>query len=99
MFEVTEKAKEKLLQILQSKTDDPDACIRLNIKPEEKRLALSIDRKQSSDHVIKDKKDKNVLLVASSSLSSLESHVFDFKEEQEGGGFIVSPIAADDKKS
>lgn len=93
MFEVTEKAKEKLLQLLQSKRDDPDACIRISLAPEGKQLKLSIDRQQSSDHIIKDNKGKNVLLVQSSFLPSLEGQVFDFQEGQEGSGFTVSPVA------
>lgn len=96
MFKVTEKAKEKLQQILQSKTDNPEACLRISLAPEGKHLTLSIDRQQSSDHIIKDKKDNNILLINSDLVSSLEDQVFDFQEGQEGGGFTVSPLAPGD---
>ena len=97
MFKVTEKAQKKLLHLLQSNNDDPDACTRINLAPGGEQLTLSIDRQQSSDHIIEDKNGKNVLLIHYSLLPLLEDQVFDYQEGHEGGGFTIAPLAPGDQ--
>jgi Fe-S cluster assembly iron-binding protein IscA len=93
MLTVTEIAKEKLREHLQTKTTDPEMAIRLVISPSEpKQFTLVLDKEKEGDRVVESKGIK-LLLIRPDLVSEIEGLVVDYQETPEGEGFIISTPA------
>jgi Fe-S cluster assembly iron-binding protein IscA len=93
MLTVTEIAKEKLREHLQTKTTDPEMAIRLVTSPSEpKQFTLVLDKEKEGDKVVESKGIK-LLLIRPDLVSELEGLVVDYQETTEGEGFIISTPA------
>jgi Fe-S cluster assembly iron-binding protein IscA len=94
MLTVTEIAKEKLREHLQTKTTDPEMAIRLVTSPSEpKQFTLVFDKEKEGDKVVESKAGIKVLLIRPDLVSELEGLVVDYQETPEGEGFIISTPA------
>jgi Fe-S cluster assembly iron-binding protein IscA len=90
MLSVTEIAKEKLGEHLQTKTTDPEMAVRLITSPSEpNRFALVLDKEKKGDQVVEDKAGINVMLIGPDLASDLAGWVVDYKETPESAGFTI----------
>jgi Fe-S cluster assembly iron-binding protein IscA len=92
MLTVTEIAKEKLEEYLQSKTDDPEMAIRLATSPSgPMRFTLVLDKEKKGDRVVESKGGVKVLLIRPGLVSEIEGLVVDYQETPRGSAFTISP--------
>jgi Fe-S cluster assembly iron-binding protein IscA len=95
MLTVTEIAKEKLRERLQTTTTKPDTAIRLVASPSKKsRFSLVLDKEEKGDRVVESKAGIKLLLISSDLASELEGFVVDFQESPTGAGFTISGSAS-----
>jgi len=90
MIDVTERAKQKLKQILSEKIDDPVAGLRLSAN-DKGELGLSIDIEASNDQVVEYEGSK-VLLVEEEMAASLEGLALDVVDTSEGPALTITQV-------
>ncbi len=91
MITVTDKAKEELKRMVETRRMEPDKFLRLAIPPVwtgDGDFGIVIDSEKEDDHVVEHEGAK-VLLVEGGLLGYLETAVFDFRESPEGVGFTM----------
>jgi Fe-S cluster assembly iron-binding protein IscA len=91
MLSVTEIAKEKLREQIQTKTTDPAKSVRLVNSPlKPNRYALVFDKEKPEDQVVKNKAGVKIMLIGPDLASELEGLVVDYQETSRGAGFTIS---------
>jgi Fe-S cluster assembly iron-binding protein IscA len=91
MLSVTEIAKEKLREHLQTNTTDPAIAVRLVTSPSESnRFALILDKEKKGDQVVENKAGVKVMLIGPDLVTELEGLVVDYQETHRGAGFTIS---------
>jgi Fe-S cluster assembly iron-binding protein IscA len=91
MLTVTEIAKEKLGEHLQTKTTDSEMAFRLVPSPSgQRRFTLVLDKEKEGDQVVESKAGIKILLIGPHLVSELEGLVVDYQETPEGPGFAIS---------
>jgi Fe-S cluster assembly iron-binding protein IscA len=90
MLKVTATAKEKIVETLHSKTEDPEVAVRIIPSPSTpNRLKLALDKEKEGDHVVRNEDGKKILLVDSDLATSLKDMVFDYQQSPQESGFVV----------
>ena len=93
MLEVTTRAKEKLKEILQEETKDPEVAIRVTPGCSmSKQLDLILSKEKKGDQVVLSPGGIKVLLIRHDLAQCLEGVVLDYKEDFHGGDFIINKI-------
>ncbi len=93
MLTVTALAAEKLKEVIQAKTTDPEICIRLIHSPSKpNRLNMTLDKEKEDDQVIESEGVK-ILLLSSELVPVLEGVVIDCQETPQGTHFTISKLA------
>ena len=93
MFNVTDTAKEKLRQTLESEASEADMAVRLlPSKSESGKFGIALDKEKDGDQVIEDQNGKKILLVETELASSLEDVTFDYMTAPEKEGFIMRKL-------
>ena len=87
MVTVTDNAKQLLRETLLARSDDPEAGLRLSIKPTG-QLGIVLDREEESDQVVEHEGSK-VLLVASELAPLVDGVTLDVKDTPEGQKLVV----------
>jgi Fe-S cluster assembly iron-binding protein IscA len=91
MLTVTEIAKEKLKEYLQSKTNDPEMAIRLVTSPSgPKRFTFVLDKEKKGDKVVEGNAGEKVLLIRPILFSEIEGLVVDYQERAQSSAFTIS---------
>jgi Fe-S cluster assembly iron-binding protein IscA len=91
MLSVTEIAKEKLREHLQTRTTDPAIAVRLVTSPSESnRFALVLDKEKKGDQVVESKTGDKVMLIGPDLASELEGLVVDYQKTPKADGFTIS---------
>ena len=91
MLSVTEIAKEKLREHLQTRTTDPAIAVRLVTSPSESnRFALVFDKEKKGDQVVESKTGDKVMLIGPDLASELEGLVVDYQKTPKAAGFTIS---------
>ena len=93
MLEVTTRAKEKLKEILQKETTDPEVAIR--VIPGfsmSKRLDLILSKEKKGDQVVLSPAGIKILLIRYDLAQCFEGVVLDYNEKFQGGDFIINKI-------
>lgn len=94
MLTVTEIARKKLREYLQTKTTDPEIAIRLVASPSEpNRYTLVLDKEKKGDQVVESEAGIKMLLIEPYLASEIEGLVIDYQETPEGSGFSISTPA------
>lgn len=93
MLEVTTKAKEKLKEILQQETRDPEVAIRVTPGSSmSKQLDLVLSKEKKGDQVVLSPAGIKILLIRYDLAQCFEGVVLDYKETFQGGDFIINKI-------
>lgn len=93
MLEVTTKAKEKLKEILQQETRDPEIAIRVTPGSSmSKQLDLVLSKEKKGDQVVLSPAGIKILLIRYDLAQCFEGVVLDYKETFQGGDFIINKI-------
>jgi Fe-S cluster assembly iron-binding protein IscA len=91
MLSVTDIAKEKLREHLQTRTTDPSITVRLVTSPSESnRFAMVLDKEKRGDQVVENKTGEKVMLIGSDLAAELEGLVVDYQKTPKGAGFTIS---------
>lgn len=91
MVTITDRAKEEVKRVLQSRRLEPGKLLRLAIPPiwtGEGDFGIVIDTENEDDYVVEHEGEK-VLLIEGGLMGHLASAVVDFKESPEGARFTV----------
>ena len=91
MVTVTPTAKEKLKEILQERTMDPQEAMRiisLPLNPEQ--LELVLDKEKEADHVVESEEGRKLLLIGPLLVPVLGEKVIDYQETPQRAGFTIS---------
>jgi len=93
---VTATAKEKLEEVLQAETTEPEVAIRIIASPSQpNRLEFVLDREKEGDQVVESEGGIKVLLIEPDLAPALDGLVIDHQETPEGEGFTISKLASD----
>jgi len=93
MLTVTPRAKEKLKEVLQKQTTDPDVAIRVTSNYSMPHcLDLVLDKEKKGDQVVESREGIKVLLIRSDLAQVLEGMVLDYKETLQGADFTISKL-------
>jgi len=93
MLEITAKAKEKLKEILQGHTMDPEVAIRIiPNSSDSKRLDLVLDKEKRGDQLVISDEGMKVLLIRPDLAQWLEGITLDYSETAQGGDFTIKKI-------
>ncbi|MFQ5821562.1 MAG: hypothetical protein ACE5I5_16385 [Candidatus Heimdallarchaeota archaeon] len=91
MLTVTAAAKEKLTELLQERTTNPEEAMRVISSPSNpKQLAFVLDKEKEGDQVVESEEGRKVLLIGSDLARSLKGMVIDHQETAEGASFSIS---------
>jgi Fe-S cluster assembly iron-binding protein IscA len=91
MLSVTDIAKEKLREHLQTRTTDPSITVRLVTSPSESnRFAMVLDKEKRGDQVVENKTGEKVMLIGSDLAAELEGLVVDYQKTPKGACFTIS---------
>jgi len=88
---VTPTAKEKLKEILQERTMDPQEAmriIRFPLNPEQ--LEFVLDKEKEADHVVESEEGRKLLLIGPLLVLVLGEKVIDYQETPQRVGFTIS---------
>ena len=97
MLTVTALAAEKLKEVIQAKTTDPEICIRLIHSPSKpNRLNMTLDKEKEDDQVIESEGAK-ILLLSPELTTALERMVVGCQETPQGVRFTITKLAPDTK--
>ena len=91
MVTVTERAKEELLRILETRSLDSGRYLRLTVPPVwvgEGDFGIVIDEEGESDHVV-DFRESKLLLVDGELAEHLSAAMLDFKDSPDGPRFTL----------
>ena len=91
MVTVTPTAKEKLKEILQERTMDPQEAmriIRFPLNPEQ--LEFVLDKEKEADHVVESEEGRKLLLIGPLLVLVLGEKVIDYQETPQRVGFTIS---------
>ena len=80
MVTVTERAKEKLKEMLQSETDDPSVGLRLATAPSGE-IGIFPDRERNDDHIV-EHQGSAVLLVGQEMANAIGDATIDYDENE-----------------
>ncbi len=84
MVTVTAKAKERLKELLQGRTNDPREAMRIISSPSNpKQLSITLDKEKEGDYVVESEDGRKVLLVAPDVAPALGEMVMDYQETPE----------------
>jgi len=92
---VTTKAKEKLKELVQERTTDPQEAMRIisfPLNPEQ--LEFILDKEKEADHVVESEEGRKLLLIGPLLAPVLEEKVIDYQETPQGVGFTISKLTA-----
>jgi Fe-S cluster assembly iron-binding protein IscA len=92
---VTTKAKEKLKELIQERTTDPQEAMRIisfPLNPEQ--LEFILDKEKEADHVVESEEGRKLLLIGPLLAPVLEEKVIDYQETPQGVGFTISKLTA-----
>ena len=93
MLEVTTRAKEKLKEILQQETTDPEVAIRVTPGCSmSKRLDLVLSKEKKGDQVVLSPAGSKVLLIRHDFAQCFDGVVLHYKETFKGGDFVINKI-------
>ena len=95
MVTVTTKAKEKLKELVQERTTDPQEAMRIisfPLNPEQ--LEFILDKEKEADHVVESEEGRKLLLIGPLLAPVLEEKVIDYQETPQGVGFTISKLTA-----
>jgi len=93
MLIVTPRAKEKLKEVLQKQTTDPDVAIRVTSNHSMPHcLDLVLDKEKKGDQIVESEEGIKVLLIRSDLAQGLEGMVLDYKETHHGADFTISKL-------
>ena len=87
MLTVTESAKQLLKEMLTARSDDPEAGLRLLLKPPG-QFGIVLDREAEGDQVVEHEGAK-VLLVASELVPVVEGVTLDVQDTPDGPQLVV----------
>ena len=88
MLTVTESAKQYLKETLLAHSDDPEASLRISLKPPG-QLGVGLDSEEEGDQVVEYEGAK-VLLVASDLAPVVDGKTLDVEDTAEGPNLILS---------
>ena len=98
MVTVTAKAKEKLKELLQGRTTDPQEAMRIISSPlnplNPEQLEFVLDKEKEADHVVESEEGRKVLLIGPLLAPVLEGKVIDYQETPQHVGFTISKLTA-----
>ena len=98
MVTVTAKAKEKLKELLQGRTTDPQEAMRIISSPlnplNPEQLEFVLDKEKEADHVVESEEGRKVLLIGPLLAPVLEGKVIDYRETPQHVGFTISKLTA-----
>ncbi len=95
MVTVTAKAKEKLKELLQGRTTDPQEAMRIISSPlNPEQFGFVLDKEKEADHVVESEEGRKVLLIGPLLAPVLEEKVIDYQETPQGVGFTISKLTA-----
>jgi Fe-S cluster assembly iron-binding protein IscA len=93
MLEVTAKAIDKLKEILQEHTMDPELAIRIIPNSfDSKRLDLVLDKEKRGDQLVISDGDMKLLLIKPDLALWLEGITLDYSGTAQGGDFTIKKI-------
>lgn len=93
MLGITVKAKEKLKEILQDHTMDPEVAIRIIPNSSDpKRLDLILDKEKRGDQLVISDGDMKLLLIKPDLALWLEGITLDYSGTAQGGDFTIKKI-------
>jgi len=92
---VTAKAKEKLKELVQGRTTDPQEAMRIISSPlNPEQLEFILDKEKEADHVVESEEGRKLLLIGPLLAPVLEEKVIDYQETPQGVGFTISKLTA-----
>jgi Fe-S cluster assembly iron-binding protein IscA len=95
MLTVTAKAKEKLKELLQGRTTDPEEAMRVISSPSNpEQLKFVLDKAKEADHVVESEEGRKLLLIGPVLAPVLEEKVIDYQETSQLVGFTISKLTA-----
>ena len=95
MVTVTAKAKEKLKELVQGRTTDPQEAMRIISSPlNTEQLEFVLDKEKEADHVVESEEGRKLLLIGPLLAPVLEEKVIDYQETPQGVGFTISKLTA-----
>ena len=95
MVTVTAKAKEKLKELLQERTMDPQEAMRVISSPSNpEQLEFVLDKEKEADHVVESEEGRKLLLIGPLLAPVLEEKVIDYQETPQGVRFTISKLTA-----
>jgi Fe-S cluster assembly iron-binding protein IscA len=95
MVTVTAKAKQKLKELLQGRTTDPQEAMRIISSPlNPEQLEFVLDKEKEADHVVESEEGRKVLLIGPLLAPVLEEKVIDYQETPQRVGFTISKLTA-----
>ena len=93
MLIVTPRAKEKLKEVLQKQTTDPEVAIRVTPNYSMPNcLDLVLEKEKKGDQVVESEEGIKVLLIQFNLAQGLEGMVLDYKETLQGADFTISKL-------
>jgi Fe-S cluster assembly iron-binding protein IscA len=87
MVTVTERAKEKLKELLQSETDDSSVSLRLTTAPSG-QFGIVPDRERDDDHIV-EHQGSPVLLVGQEMANTIGDATIDYDESRPDPRFVM----------
>ena len=91
MLVVTTTAKEKLQEVLERQTTEPEVALR--VTPTHNRLELLLDRAKRGDRVVQAKNGTALLLTRPELAQRLSGIMLDYRETARGSDFIIARYA------
>ena len=93
MLGITAKAKEKLKEILQEHTMDPEVAVRIiPNSSDSKRLDLILDKEKRGDQLVISDEGMKLLLIRLDLAQWLEGITLDYSETVRDGNFTIKKI-------
>ncbi len=97
MLVVTTTAKEKLQEVLERQTTEPEVALRVTPPPTHththNRLELLLDRAKRGDRVVQAKNGTALLLIRPELAQRLSGIMLDYRETARGSDFIIARYA------
>ncbi len=93
MLVVTTTAKEKLQEVLERQTTEPEVALRVTPPHTHNRLELLLDRAKRGDRVVQAKNGTALLLIRPELAQRLSGIMLDYRETARGSDFIIARYA------
>jgi Fe-S cluster assembly iron-binding protein IscA len=95
MLTATTLAAEKLKEVIQAQTTDPEVAVRLVPSPSmPNRLEMALDKEREDDQVVESEGTK-ILFISPELAPALEGMVINCQETPQGVSFSISKLAPD----